>query len=58
MPVPVKAPLIARQQPAFDNRLRRLFRIVQIMRHDGAAADSHFSDAIAIRIQHAHLGSG
>ncbi len=54
--MPVKTPLIARQQPAFDDRLRRLFRVIQIMRHDRAAPHCDFANPAAIRIQHTHLG--
>src|SRR2546421_277248 len=53
----VETPEVAGQEPTFDDGFRREFRLIQIARHDGLAANSNFANAVNRRIHDAYFHS-
>src|SRR5713226_3045779 len=54
----VKAAEVAGQEPTIDDGFRREFRLIQVTRHHGLAANRNFADAVGGRIYDAHFHPG
>src|SRR5205807_9080115 len=58
MPVALKTPEVAGEQPSFDNGLERELRIIEIVRHHRLTARGYLSNSFSIGAEDAEFDAG